>query len=168
MLLEGRDKINMDLQALCPFQPDDVDLSCERLSKEEKKWIVLNVVRGVATSTELSRKYNLKADTIRRHVRMYKKGIMVQASYGRPRILDKEAFEEVVALCVDHFEDYSLDLPNYILQEHCETMKRSRISISDEELPELLTDRTRKRYCTMIGAVIDNPGLFEVTHDLFT
>jgi hypothetical protein len=70
------------------------DLRGKELTLDEKTWLSMQVINGVSTATELSKKCHLPANIISRWVRAIKSGSKLAIS-GRPTIVAKEHLPKI-------------------------------------------------------------------------
>ena len=98
---------------------------------------------------------------------MYGKGILVHGHNGRPRILDRQEFADCVEICNKNVLENSAFLPTNLFRKHCQSVKRTRISILDEDLPQEIAERTKRQCNHLIITSSGNVDRFTANMSLF-
>jgi len=147
----------------CPWGNENVNLSGVKLCVNEKKWIAREISSGRTTVKAMCRKYNMVPKTVYNYVKLTRNGIPFYMGTGRPRIIDKTGFIKVVNKSYAQFPYARRPTGSYILNAYRETVSRRNPNICEAEMPEKVSERSRRRYISLVESVQRNmEGLDEV------
>lgn len=75
----------------------NIDLSSKCLTPDEKRWLAHEVVDLNLPTTQVARKYNIKADTLRHYCQRYRDGQGLHGCKGRPALLDSASIDALMS-----------------------------------------------------------------------
>ena len=146
---------------ICPWGNEPLALEVSSLSSSQKTWLARQVINKEKSTSELSRYYSLKADTLRKYVRNHRKGISMKNSEGRPKCLDPESIQST-----EDFLGHNNHVPKdqlrvKIRRENIETLIRRFPNVTEEFLYDYrMSRRSVVRYESLF--VINNNAVLNV------
>lgn len=85
------------------FLVESADFSSKIFSVEERNWLVDRITNNIETASSLAKRYNINRNTLNNYVYRRKKGTILQAGVGRPRLFSQES--------INLLEGYSQENP---------------------------------------------------------
>ena len=83
----------------CPWGQSVVDLSRERLTSNQKLWLVMKVIEKKLRPIEIEERFNISTKTISKWKITYRNGILPQKTEKtRPKVVDEEGFAKLTTI----------------------------------------------------------------------
>ena len=141
--------------SICPWDQLPINLAGVQLEISEKYWIGNEIVAHGKSTSEIAELLNLSPRTIRKYAHSVRYNKCLHKGPSRPRIIDKIGMTIVLEQSSTEVPFNRKRIGDKLLVAYQDTSRRRVTNISDEDLPAIMSKRTRIRYVNLVCDVVN-------------
>lgn len=135
------------------FLVDFADLSCKKLSVQQKNWLVNRINSKAETASSLAKRYKLNINKLHQYVCRSRKGKTFHFRGGRPRVFSEDSIKELAVYAnkspKPSMEDVKARIKEIFFSNHQDEDVSDDLHALNQEKRTGISKRSVNRYATL-------------------